>query len=130
MAGGHDRAVVLVVERGAAKINQADVGALDATHFAVLVLKINTLESKFQKDLKRPHLPVVERRGKLRVHKQDVLRLEVGVGELVVVQELDRVAQLVGHVPHVVHRVRFVVVFSLLLCERQRLKISSRLNKN
>lgn len=47
------------------------------------------------------------------VHKQDVLRLEVCVRELVLVQEEHAVDELVGDVPHLLQRVRLVVVVFL-----------------
>lgn len=56
---------------------------------------------------------MTERRRVVRVDEQNVLRLQIGVGQSVVVQELDGVAHLVGHVAHVVERVRLVVVFAL-----------------
>ena len=43
-------------------------------------------------------------------HEEHVLRLEIGVGQLVVVHEPDRVAQLVGDVAHLLERVRHVRV--------------------
>ena len=45
--------------------------------------------------------------------EEDVLGLEVGVGELALVQELDGVDQLVRDVPHLLQRVRMVVVLFL-----------------
>ena len=46
-------------------------------------------------------------------HEEDVLRLEVGVGQLAVVQEPDGVAQLIRNVSNLVQRVRVVVVLFL-----------------
>ena len=43
-------------------------------------------------------------------HEEHVLRLEIGVGQLVVVHEPDRVAQLVGDVPHLLEGVSHVRV--------------------
>uniref|UniRef100_A0A8W7PSP0 Uncharacterized protein n=1 Tax=Anopheles coluzzii TaxID=1518534 RepID=A0A8W7PSP0_ANOCL len=37
--GGDDGAVVLVVKRGAAKIDQSNIGTVDAAHLAVLLRK-------------------------------------------------------------------------------------------
>lgn len=59
------------------------------------------------------HLLVIVRRRVLGVDEQYVLRLQIGVRQTVLVQKLDRVAHLVGHVSHVVQRVRFVIVFAL-----------------
>lgn len=50
---------------------------------------------------------------KVRVDKEDILRFEVCVRELVVVQESDGVAQLVSNVPDLVQRIRLVVVVFL-----------------
>jgi hypothetical protein len=58
-----------------------------------------------------PYLPRIESRRKLRVGKQNVFGLQIRVRQLVVVQELHSVAQLVGDVSHVIHRVWLVVVF-------------------
>lgn len=59
------------------------------------------------------HLFIVVRAIVVRVDKQYVLRLEIRVRELVVVQELDRVAQLVAHVPDVLQRIRLITVIPL-----------------
>uniref|UniRef100_A0A182U322 Uncharacterized protein n=1 Tax=Anopheles melas TaxID=34690 RepID=A0A182U322_9DIPT len=37
--GGDDGAVVFIVKRGAAKIDQSDIGTVDAAHLAVLLRK-------------------------------------------------------------------------------------------
>lgn len=52
----------------------------------------------------------VERRAEVRVHKKDIFWLQVSVGELVVVQKLDSIAQLIGNVADLIHRVRLVIV--------------------
>lgn len=49
----------------------------------------------------------------IAVHKQDVLRLEVCVRELVIVQKQHAVYQLVRDVPHLFQRVGLVVVVFL-----------------
>jgi hypothetical protein len=51
---------------------------------------------------------------KVRVDKENVFGLQVRVGQLVVVQESNGVRQLVANVPHLIQRVRLVVV--VLLC--------------
>lgn len=56
------------------------------------------------------------------VHEENIFRLKVSVGEFVVVQKFDRIAELVGDVAHLLHRVGLVVVFSL-----QKLKIFIRI---
>lgn len=58
---------------------------------------------------------MAERRHVVRVDKQNVLRLQIGVGQSVVVQKFYGVAHLVGHVAHMIERIRLVVVFAL--CE-------------
>ena len=66
----HHRRVVLPVERGRAKVDQLDPGVLHAAHGAL----------RGGADVGVP----------VRAHKQDVLRLQVRVGQVVVVQELEQ----------------------------------------
>ena len=54
--------------------------------------------------------PLVVRRFEIGIEKKDVLRLKVGMRQLVVVQKLDRMNELISHVPNVFHRIRVVVV--------------------
>ena len=68
VSGGDDRAVVLPVEGGRAEVDELDPGVAHAPDVALgggAVLAV----------------PV-------RAHEQDVLRLQVGVGQVVVVQKL------------------------------------------
>lgn len=59
------------------------------------------------------HLFRVVRHLPVGADKEDVLWLEVGVGQLALVEELDGVAHLVGYVPDLVQRVGVVVVLLL-----------------
>ena len=74
---GDDGGVVLVVEGGAAKVDQSDLGVAEE---AEVLLALGVVDEVVA--------AVVE---------EDVLRLEVGVRQPVVVHEADRVAQLVGN---------------------------------
>lgn len=56
------------------------------------------------------NLSRIERCCEIRVDKQDVLRLQISVCQLVVMQELHSIAELVRDVSDVVNRVRLVVV--------------------
>lgn len=85
--------VMLVIKGGAAKVNQTHVRALDPSH--------------------HPRLLAVQRGRVVGVNKQDVLRLQVRVRQVVVMHELAGVYQLVRNMPHVVHGIRLVVVFFL-----------------
>ena len=70
VSGGDDRAVVLPVEGGRAEVDELDPGVAHAPDVALgggAVLAV----------------PV-------RAHEQDVLRLQVGVGQVVVVQKLKK----------------------------------------
>ena len=73
MSGGDDRAVVLPVEGGRAEVDELDPGVAHAPDVALgggAVLAV----------------PV-------RAHEQDVLRLQVGVGQVVVVQKLKKISR-------------------------------------
>lgn len=59
------------------------------------------------------HLSSIERRRVVRVHEENIFRLKVSVGEFVVVQKFDGVAELVSDMAHLFHWVGLVVVFSL-----------------
>uniref|UniRef100_A0A8W7PAS2 Uncharacterized protein n=1 Tax=Anopheles coluzzii TaxID=1518534 RepID=A0A8W7PAS2_ANOCL len=87
-----DRAVVLVIEDGVAEIDQPNVATVDVAQLAVLP--------------RRPADDCVV----LGVYEQYVLRLQVRVRELDAVQKVDRKAQLVGHVPDLLHREWLVLI--------------------
>lgn len=59
------------------------------------------------------HLLGIVRQGVVGVSEEDVLRLEIGVGEFVVMEELDGVTQLVGDVSDLIEGVWTVVVVLL-----------------
>lgn len=59
------------------------------------------------------HLLGIVRQGVVGVSEEDVLRLEIGVGEFVVMEELDGVTQLVGNVSDLIEGVWTVVVVLL-----------------
>jgi len=86
----HNGGVVLVVEGGAAEIDQADLGIAHPSHFA---------------PQRRIKLEVVG-----RVEKENVLRLEVRVGDPVAMKEVDGVAEVVGHLPNVFRGIGMVAV--------------------
>lgn len=78
MSGGDDRAVVLPVEGGRAEVDELDPGVAHAPDVALgggAVLAV----------------PV-------RAHEQDVLRLQVGVGQVVVVQKLKKKISIVENI--------------------------------
>ncbi len=54
----------------------------------------------------------------VRGDEENVFRLEVGVRQLAVVQEPDRVAELIRDVPDLVQRVRMIVI--LFLQDREK----------
>lgn len=68
------------------------------------------------------HLSCVERRREVGVDKQNVFGLQIRVRQFVFMQKLDRVTQLVRNVADLLHRIRFVVVFSLLTKTKQSRK--------
>lgn len=59
------------------------------------------------------HLLGVIRQGVVGVNEEDVLRLEIRVGEFVVVEKLDGITQLVGDVSDLIEGIRTVVVVLL-----------------
>ena len=69
------------------------------------------------KKLTFPHLFVIVANFPVGGDEEDVLRLQIGVRQLAVVQEPDRVAELVRDVPDLVQRVGMIVV---LLLQNQR----------
>ena len=77
-----DGRVVLVVEGGAAKVDQSDLGVAEE---AEVLLALGVVDEVVA--------AVVE---------EDVLRLEVGVRQPVVVHEADGVAQLVGNLTNLI----------------------------
>ena len=79
----HDRRVVLVVEGGAAEVDEADLWAAQ--------------EAQVPLPLRVVHQVVAA------VVEQDVLGLQVGVGQAVVVHEPDGLAQLVGDLTNLQH---------------------------
>lgn len=66
------------------------------------------------------HLLGVICQGVVGVNEEDVLWLEICVGEFVVMQELDSITQLVGDVSDLIEGIRTVVV---VLLQRERKKI-------
>ena len=90
----HDGGVVLVIKSRAAKVYESDLGVLEDPDLPALlpvlladvVLEVVTAEEK------------------------DVLRLQVSVGQTMVMKKVDREAQLVGDLSHMLDGVRVVVV--------------------
>jgi len=85
VAGGDYRTVVLVVEGGAAEVDEADGGVLDILDVVAAALVV-------------------------RVEEQDILWFEIGVSDSVFVKEVAAVAELVGHLAHVLEGVGLVVI--------------------
>ena len=56
----------------------------------------------------------IVRNIKVRVDKKDVLRLQVRVGQLVVMEEPDGVRELIANMADLVQRIRLVIVIFLL----------------
>lgn len=81
-----DRAVMLVIEGRAAEVNQSNVGVFDTSDFAIL------MEGKIirnERDLKGFfYLSSIEGRRVIGSYKQNIFRLQIGVREFVLVQEL------------------------------------------
>ena len=90
VARGDDGAVMLVVKRGGTEVDQPDFRVLDEPHVLLLAGVVDDVVAG--------------------VEEEDVLRLQVGVGQSVVVHEFYGVAELVGHLPDLFQRVGFVVV--------------------
>lgn len=59
------------------------------------------------------HLSCVEGRWVVRINEQDILGLQIGMCQFVLVQELYWIAQLVSYMTNMLHRIRLVIVFSL-----------------
>lgn len=133
MSRRHNRAVMLVIEGGTSEINQPNVGGLDATHLSVLddeksiinIFKYTRINEAISLNT---HLLVIVRRRVLRIDEQNILRLQVGVRQSVLVQEFHREAHLVGHVSHVVQRVRLVIVFALHTRDWKTIIFHSKVN--
>lgn len=56
------------------------------------------------------HLSRIKCRCIIRINKEYILRLEIGVRQLVVVQELYSIAELIRDMSHMIHRIWLVVV--------------------
>lgn len=95
MPRGHDGAVVLVVKRGAAEVHHSDGRVLHGPLFPFLQnrqkfvtskrLNVNAAPCRKNESL-TSHLLHVVGHGEVRVHKQDVLRLQVRVRQLTVME--------------------------------------------
>ena len=90
----HDRRVMLPLERRRPEVDQLDASVSHASHR----LLDDGRRRRSRRNCDALDVPVVG-------HEEDVFRLEVGVSQLVVVHELDRVAQLVGDVTNLLERV-------------------------
>ena len=97
MPGGHNAAVVFPVEGGRAKVDQLHPGVRQCHR-----LPLCFLTSESEACLPGvPHPPQVALRGGAVLgapvggHKQDVLRLQVRVSEVVIVQELEKKGRLI-----------------------------------
>ena len=90
MSGRYDGAVMLVVKSCTAEVDEPDFCVTDESEVLLLLAVVDLIVGA--------------------VIEEDVFRLEVRVGETVVVQELDCVAQLVGDLSHLFDRVGHVVV--------------------
>ena len=97
--GRHDGGVVLPLERRRPEVDQLDARVAHASHR--LLRHVSGRRRRRHRDAVDE--PVVG-------DEQHVLGLEIGVRQLVVVHEPDRVAQLVGDVAHLLERVRHVRV--------------------
>ena len=90
----HDGRVVLVIKSRAAEIDESDLRVLEDPDLPAL----------FPVLLADVVLEVVA------AEEQDVLRLQVSVGQAMVMKKVDREAELVGDLSHVLDGVRVVVV--------------------
>ena len=84
---------MVIIKCSRAEVNEADVGALD-----------NAIVAPFLSIVHRYVIGTIE---------EDVFRFEVCVGQLVVMHETHRMAQLVTDVPHMLDGVAHVVVLLL-----------------
>lgn len=96
---------MLVVKRGASEVDQTNISAFHATNFAILRRHENENSMTHQVKNKKieANLSCIERGCEIRVHEQNVFRLQISVRQLVVVEELHSVAELVRDVAHVIH---------------------------
>ena len=66
----------------------------------------------------------IVRNIKVRVDKKDVLRLQVRVGQLVVMEEPDGVRELIANMADLVQRIRLVIVIFLLGSKQKKIQSS------
>ena len=72
----------------------------------------------------------IVRNIKVRVDKKDVLRLQVRVGQLVVMEEPDGVRELIANMADLVQRIRLVIVIFLLGSKQKKIQSSQSLDES
>ena len=72
----------------------------------------------------------IVRNIKVRVDKKDVLRLQVRVGQLVVMEEPDGVRELIANMADLVQRIRLVIVIFLLGSKQKKIQSNQSLDES
>lgn len=115
MSGGHDLGMMFPIKSGRAKVDESDLGVLDSSHVSSLMGMNEYKLHMHELNLFVLHTYLLGVKGDLPVggDKEDIFRLQVGVGQLAVVEELDRVAELIGDVSDLVQSIGMIVVLFL-----------------